>query len=244
MPSATPSPGSMWGHRPLSCTPAPCRRPRPCLLAAAAPAQGCTTPPAAPPPASLLPGNMPISLLHPALTVVHCSGVRARGAEGLPGAWTPLSESPLISEPLAASLPAPCGLRASLTGTFWGRIFCLFVSLRRKKKKKKAFSLVEGWLCFGGLFFFPGFVWFSFLQASRRCTSSPHLSFSCSLLLHRCHTLAVLTSPIPPYNKVCTSHTPAASQGLHYITVGLLLLLPSLPGNRHRPLPATIHTAT
>lgn len=55
---------------------------------------------------------------------------------------------------------------------------------------------------------------------------------------------AQLPSPIPPYNKVCTSHTPAASQGLHYITVGLLLLLPSLPGNRHRPLPATIHTAT
>lgn len=197
------------------------------------PSGACTMLPAAP--RLPLPGACPFCFSIASLLSIVVSRLRRRaGSKGL----APRSVSVLVSEPLpppsrtpaASEAPAPASLSTTADWQFWGRILL-------------AFSFVKGWLVLG-VCHFPGFVWFSFLQASRRCTSSPHLSFSCSLLLHRCHTLAVLTSPIPPYNKVCTSHTPAASQGLHYITVGLLLLLPSLPGNRHRPLPATIHTVT
>lgn len=200
--------------------------------------------------ASSTPARLPAPWKHAhfaSASCPHCCSLFWCPGEGGRGAPRGLDPTLRISAYLRASgrlPPGPMWPQSLPDWHFLGEDFLFVCFSEEEKKKKKAFSLVEGWLCFGGLFFFPGFVWFSFLQASRRCTSSPHLSFSCSLLLHRCHTLAVLTSPIPPYNKVCTSHTPAASQGLHYITVGLLLLLPSLPGNRHRPLPATIHTAT
>lgn len=114
------------------------------------PSGACSTPPASP-----LPGNMPILLLHLALAVVHCDGrVQAGEAEGLS---TPLSASVLVSEPLATSRPPPHGLRPlplpsspqpPLTGGFGGG-FCSFLH----KRKKKAFSFVKGWLCFEGLLF-------------------------------------------------------------------------------------------
>lgn len=95
-PALPPAQGPRGGQTPApSCTPAPCCRP--CLLSAS-PARACTTPPAALLPTSLPPGNMPISLLHPALAVVHCAGVQAREAERLPGACLDpeISVSPLI----------------------------------------------------------------------------------------------------------------------------------------------------
>lgn len=69
--------------------------------------------------------------------------------------------------------------------------------------KKKAFGFVKGWLCFG-VCCFPGFVWFSFLQASCGCASSPHLS---SLLL----------SPPPqiPHAGSSDQPHPSMQQGLH-----------------------------
>lgn len=55
-----------------------------------------------------------------------------------------------------------------------------------------------------GVCYFPGFVWFSFLQASRRCTSSPHLSF-------------LLLSPPPqmPHAGSSDQPHPSMQQGLH-----------------------------
>uniref|UniRef100_A0A452SX13 Zinc finger MIZ-type containing 1 n=1 Tax=Ursus americanus TaxID=9643 RepID=A0A452SX13_URSAM len=56
----------------------------------------------------------------------------------------------------------------------------------------------------GGVCYFPGFVWFSFLQASRRCTSSPHISF-------------LLLSPPPqmPHAGSSDQPHPSIQQGLH-----------------------------
>lgn len=183
-----------------SCTPAPCCRP--CLLFAS-PARACSTPPAALLPTSLPPGHVPISLLHPALAVVHCAGVRAREAEGLPGACLDpeVSVSPLISEPLAASLPAPRGLSLP-DRRFRGEDFCLFVSLQREKKKR-AFSFVEGWLCFGGLLFsWFGLVFISPGVSSLYLVTSP---------------LFFLLSPPPqmPHAGSSDQPHPSIQQGLH-----------------------------
>lgn len=204
--AASPGPGPMWAQRPARHA-RPCCHP--CPLSAS-PAQACSTPPAALLPASPVPGNMPISLLHPALAVVHCAGVQAREAEGLQGpAWTEISVSAHLRA-LGRLPPGPTWPQPPLTGGFRGGIFvCLFLC----RGKKKPFSFVEGWLCLGFVIFL---VWFGFhfsRGVSRRISIHLHLSFSCSLLLHRCHTLAVLTSPIPPYNKVCTRPTPSSQSG-------------------------------
>lgn len=198
--AASPGPGPMWGAETLPELHArPCCRP--CPLSAS-PARACSTPPAALLPASLSPGNMPISLLHPALAVVHCAGVRAREAEGLPGACLDpeISVSPLISEPLAASLPAPRGLSLP-DGRFRGGGF-LFVCFYAEEKKK-AFSFVEGWLCFAGLLF----SWFGLVFISPG-VSSPYLVTS---------PLFFLLSPPPqmPHAGSSDQPHPSIQQGLH-----------------------------
>lgn len=169
--AASPGPGPMWGAETLPELHArPCCRP--CPLSAS-PARACSTPPAALLPASLSPGNMPISLLHPALAVVHCAGVRAREAEGLPGAYLDpeISVSPLISEPLAASLPAPRGLSLP-DGRFRGGGF-LFVCFYAEEKKK-SIQLCRGVALFCGFVIF--LVWFGF-HFSRRLVAVPrHLT--------------------------------------------------------------------
>lgn len=78
-------------------------------------------------------------------------------------------------------------------------------------------------------------------QAPRALYLVASLSFPAFFLLRRSLIPAALISPILPCSKVCTSLTPAASQGSHYITAGLPA---SSPGSRPRPLLATIHTVT
>lgn len=149
-----PCPGPTWGAQ---TPPRAARLPHavcPCLLSATL-ALGLHHAASGTPPTSPLPGNMPILLLHLALAVAHCDGgVQAGEAEGL---RTPLSASVLVSEPLATSVPAhvasdapspPSSPQPPLTGGFGGG-FCLFLC----RRKKKAFSFVKGWLCFGGLLF-------------------------------------------------------------------------------------------
>lgn len=51
------------------------------------------------PPAPLLPGNMPILLLHSALAAPCGDGVRATEADGPAGAWTPPSVSACLGAP-------------------------------------------------------------------------------------------------------------------------------------------------
>lgn len=78
-------------------------------------------------------------------------------------------------------------------------------------------------------------------QAPRALYLVASLSFPAFFLLRRSLIPAALISPILPCSKVCTSLTPAASQGSHYITAGLPA---SSPGSHPRPLLATIHTVT
>lgn len=128
-----------------------------------------------------------------------CPGQGGREApRGLPGPRD-LSVSahqspwPPPSQPHMAS--------ASLTGGFGGRIFvCLFLC---RERKKKAFSFVEGWLCFGGLLFsWFGLVFISPGVSSLYLVTSP---------------LFFLLSPPPqmPHAGSSDQPHPSIQQGLH-----------------------------
>lgn len=189
----------LGGHRPMSCTPAPCclsvsaRLPRPSGTRTMLPAG----------PSHPRPGNMPIVLVHPPSLsfIVVESGL---GGGRLPGLARVVCSSPSPRPPpsWAHSLRGPFPALPS-TRQFWGRI--LFVSLQKNKNKttRAALSFV-GVGSVLGVCCFPGFVWFSFLQASRRCTSSPHLSF-------------LLLSPPPqmPHAGSSDQPHPSIQQGLH-----------------------------
>lgn len=149
MSSVTHRPGPMAGRRPLlSCTPA--HAVCPCLLSAALARRGsCTTLPAAPlpPPRSLETCPFCFSILPLLFLVVMGSGPQRR--KGLPGPG-PRSQRLLVSEPLAASLPDPHGLRgplpaspstASLTGSLGGGLMFVCFSA---KQQQQSIELREG----------------------------------------------------------------------------------------------------
>lgn len=201
-PSITPSPGPTSGRRP---PPRAARLPHAVVHVCSSPAQRG---PAArrqqhscPPPCPLDTCPFRFSILPLLLFIVLVSGPgRQRGSQG--PAWTPRSQCLRSSQSPWPPPSRPHVASASLTGGFGGRIFvCLF--LCRGKKKKRAFSFVEGWLCFGGLLFsWFGLVFISPGVSSLYLVTSP---------------LFFLLSPPPqmPHAGSSDQPHPSIQQGLH-----------------------------
>lgn len=155
MPSTAPAQGPLGGRRPTPelhacpmlsvrvCSPPPW------------PSGTCTTLPAAPLPLahfletcpfcfSILPSLLFIVMVVSRLGRRRGSGPHSQRLCLSQSPWPPPSRPHVAQRPL----PLPSSPQPRLTGGFGGGL-CLFLC----KRKKKAFSFVKGWLCFGDLLF-------------------------------------------------------------------------------------------
>lgn len=113
--------------------------------------------------ASSTPARLPAPWKHAhfaSASCPHCCSLFWCPGEGGRGAPRGLDPTLRISAYLRASgrlPPGPMWPQSLPDWHFLGEDFLFVCFSEEKKKKKKAFSLVEGWLCFGGLFFFSWF---------------------------------------------------------------------------------------